>query len=124
MREDLTTGADACYEVVLTSTDNESQLIITTGDAFFEDVHENYNITDLSTDVREYPDAQVNLPLERIYVSKFPVNFTGTRVSYPSGTAYIYYKGIVYKGADKYALVVVGDLNEGVRELLGQLDLE
>ena len=124
MRENLTSGSNACYELTLKNDQNDSSLVITTGDEFYKDPRESYNILDDSTGVREYPDAQVNLPLERIYVSKFPVNFVGVKVNYPSGASFNYYKGVVYKGADKYALVVVGDLNEEVRQLLGQLDLE
>ncbi|MBD3280965.1 hypothetical protein GF389_05630 [Candidatus Dojkabacteria bacterium] len=124
MREKLTSGKNSCYEATLIDGDGGGYVKITTGDEFYIDVNEKFIIPDPLTEVREYPSSQVNLPLERIHVSDFPVNFNGTKVSYDSGPSYIYYKGVVYKGADKYALVVSGDLNNDVRRILGQLELE
>ncbi|KKQ35300.1 MAG: hypothetical protein US52_C0029G0003 [candidate division WS6 bacterium GW2011_GWA2_37_6] len=124
-------GNAVCYEVMVVF-DNGNYLVVTTGDNAYEDSRESYigggqNDADESSNDPElhiYPSSKINLPTERIDISAFPTNMQGTRVKYDSGEEYVFYEGVVYKGRDKYAIKVLGDLNDEVLEMLGTLELE
>ncbi|MBN1332091.1 hypothetical protein JW978_04435 [Candidatus Dojkabacteria bacterium] len=124
MRESVTGGEDQCYEVIFEKSGIDGYVSVAAGNAYHEDSDETYILPNPDSELREYPDSTVNLPLERIYVSDFPVNFNGVTIVYSSGSSFTFYKGIVYKGADKYAIMIKGDLNDDVKQLLGQMELE
>lgn len=126
MRDDLLANGSNCYEIMLTNDAIDGYVAVTTGTKYHEDTHQRFILKDKEAKslLREYPSAFVNLPLEQIYVSGFPVTFNGTQVVYDSGVSFTFYEGIVYKGADKYAILVKGELDDSVRDMLDEVVLE
>lgn len=123
LRESLTDkGNNECYQVMI-SLDDESYIVIRTGNGYYTDPAEQ-SIKSDSDVFKEFPTSKVNLPQDRITIADFPTNLIGTKVTYESGEEHVFHKGIVYKGADKYAITIRGELGEKLISLIKDVELE
>ena len=122
LRESLLTEG-ICYEVLVQINENQ-YIVISTGDGLFQGTNEDSIEPSDSSETELYPKSKINLPLERVRISSFPTNLQGTEVVYENGKTYTYFKGIVYKGADKYAITIQGEFDEEIQELIQTFELE
>lgn len=124
LRESVTSNnTAACYEVKIVISE-DSYIVITTGDSAYQSAEESYIQDSANPVLHIFPESKINLPQERITIDDFPTNFQGKKVIYENGQTYMTYEGIVYKGADKYAIMVFGDIGDSVEDVLSTFDLE
>lgn len=102
-----------CYEVViyLSPDSKDSFIAIATGNKAFDGIPRGHSVA-------------INLPVERMSISNFPTNMQGTKYVYKDSEDIVFYSGVVYKGADKYAILIKGDIDDRVTSLLETVDLE
>ncbi len=118
-RVEQESSGSECYKVEV-KKGGENYIEILTGNGEISAPVEKYISLE---DVRIYPDAKINLPTERIEISGFPTNLNGIKIVYPD-REYVFYKGIVYKGADQYSIAVHGEINAIIMDLFNTITLD
>ena len=124
LRESLVKdGTAVCYEIMIVLSDS-SYIVITTGDSSYKDPRESFIDPEDGSDLHIFPSSKINLPMETIDISSFPTNMKGTKIVYDTEGSFIFYEGVVYKGADKYAIKVFGEIDGDVKEIIRSFELE
>ncbi len=106
-----------CYGIEIPVADNR-RMVVLTGNGVDTSISHDEKIQLYSDQI------MYNLPLERFRVDNFPVNFHGTRVVEEGKEDYVYYSGLVYKGANVYSITFEGYFDDDIKNILNILDFE
>lgn len=118
-REEQLSQGMSCYKITIQKA-GEDYIDVITGDGNVVDPYEKYIEVDGE---KIYPTSKLNLPLVRMEISDFPTNLSGIGITYPN-VNYTFYRGVVYKGADKYTINIHGEVNDQIKELLDTITLD